>query len=334
MKAYPHIDYIREAKKIPYENRANHLLSLSEVELHEELKSLLQRIEHTDLVEITHSTQEFGRDLVIEHKDAWGKRYVGVIVKKGDASGKITGESAGVVDEIVMQTREALSNPCHLREISTDIVNISEIRVIFVGKLTTAAVWRVQNEIKTASIHAFPIGWLIEQFTEYYPEVFFQGKLAEYVKEQISALETKREFMIQPSPLSVSFVNPWVSEIEAPSSLTHEIIETLRTRRLPFKDLEQVVEERKRILLIGDPGTGKSTALAKIALDIFEKCIGVITSKKGITQLEIPISIKASDLVSKDVEELIETNMPAGPVRERVKIKVLLVDGLDEVKVV
>ena len=333
MKAYAYIDYVREARGIPYNNRANHLLSFPEVELHEPLKSLFEKMEDTDLVEITHGNDEFGRDLVIEHKDAWGKRYIGVIVKKGDASGKITGESAKVVDKIVMQAKEALSNPCPLREISADVVSISEIRVIFAGKLTTQAVWRVQNEIKTASVRAFSIGWLIEKFTEYYPEVFFHGKLAEYVKEQISVLETKREFMIQPSPLSVSFVSPWVAEIEAPSSLTQEIVETLRTRKLPFKDLEQVVEERKRILLTGDPGTGKSTALAKIALDIFEKCMGVITSKKGITQLEIPILIKARDLVSKDVEELIETNMPPGPVRERVKIKVLLVDGLDEVKV-
>lgn len=333
MKAHTYVDYVREAKNIPYKSRAKHLLSFSEVELHEELKSLFEKMEINDPVEITHSNDEYGRDLVIERKDAWGKRYIGVIVKKGASSGKITGKSGKVIDKIVMQTREALSNPCPLREISADVVRISEIKVIFVGKLTTHAVWRVQNEVKGASIQPFAIGWLIEKFTECYPEVFFQGKLAEYIKEQISVFETKRESMIQPSPLSSSFVSPWVSEIEAPSSLTEEMIETFRTRRLPFQDLEQVVEERKRVLLIGDPGTGKTTALAKIALDIFEKCIGVITSDKGIAQLEIPISVKAGDLVSKDIEELIETDLPAGPARERVNIKVILVDGLDEVRV-
>lgn len=333
MKARTYIDYVREAKNIPYKSRAEHLLSFSEVELHEELKSLFEKMEINDLVEITHSNYEYGRDLVIEHKDAWGKRYIGVIVKKGDSSGKVTGKSGKVIDEIVLQTREALSNPCPLREISAGVVRISEIKVIFVGKLTTHAVWRVQNEVKGASIQPFAIGWLIEKFTEYYPEVFFQGKLAEYIKEQISVFETKRESMIQPSPLSSSFVSPWISEIEAPSSFTEEIIETLRSRRLPFQVLEQVVEERKRVLLIGDPGTGKTTALAKIALDIFEQCIGVITSDKGIAQLEIPIFVKAGDLVSKDIEELIETDLPAGPARERVNIKVILVDGLDEVRV-
>lgn len=333
MKARTYIDYIREAKNIPYKSRAKHLLSFSEVELHEELKSLFEKMEINDPVEITHSNDEYGRDLVIEHKDTWGKRYIGVIVKKSDSSGKITGESGKVIDKIVMQTREALSNPCPLCEISVDVVTISDIKVIFVGKLTKHAVWRVQHEVKEAFIQLFAIGWLIEKFTEYYPEVFFQGKLAEYIKEQISVFETKRQSMIQPSPLSSSFVSPWISEIEAPSSFTEELIETFRSRRLPFQVLEQVVEERKRVLLIGDPGTGKTTALAKIALDIFEKCIGVITSDKGIAQLEIPIFVKAGDLVSKDIEELIEAGLPAGPARERVDIKVILVDGLDEVTV-
>lgn len=333
MKVPIYIDYVKEARKIPSKSKVEHLLSLPEVELHEELKSLFEKMEDKDLIEMTHGNDEYGRDLVIEHKDPWGKRYIGVVVKKGDASGKITGKSAKVVDEIIMQTREALSQPCPLHEISTDIVRISEIRVIFVGKLTTTAVMRVVHEVKTAYVQPFAIGWLTEKFTEYYPEVFFQGKLAEYVKEQILILETKRESLIQLSPLSMSFISPWVSEIDAPSSFTQEVIETLRSRRLPFQDLEKVVEERKRVLLIGDPGTGKTTALAKIALDMFEKCIGVITSKKGVAQLEIPILIKASDLLSKDIEELIETRIPAGLVRERVKIRAILVDGLDEVKV-
>jgi len=286
-----------------------------------------------DLVEITQGNDEYGRDLVIEHKDAWGKRYIGVIVKKGDSSDKITGKSARVIDQVLMQTKEALAHPCPLREISAGVVRISEIRVIFVGRLTTHAVMRVQNEVKTASVQPFAIGWLVDHFSEHYPEVFFQGKLAEYIREQISLYEMKRESMIRPSQLTANFVSPWVSEIEAPSSLTEEIVETLRSRRLPFQDLEAIVEERKRVLLIGDPGTGKTTALAKIALDMFEKCVGVITSDKGVTQLDIPIFLKVSDLVSKDIEELIETSMPAGPAREKVKIKVILADGLDEIKV-
>lgn len=256
-----------------------------------------------------------------------------VLVKKGSASGKITAESAKVVDLILMQTREALSHPCPLRDISVDVVDISEMRVIFVGTLTTTATWRVENEIRTASVKAFALGWLIDTFSEYYPEVFFQGKLAEFINESISVLETKREFLIEPSPLSTSFVNPWVSEIEAPTSITEEVVEALRSRRLPFTDLEQVVGESKRILLIGDPGTGKSTALAKIALDMFAKCMEAVASKKGFEQLEIPILVKARDLIQREVENLIEANMPSGPVREKVKVKVLLVDGLDEVEI-
>ena len=335
MKVYASIsiDYVREARRIAYNVRKKHLLSLPEVQLHEELKSLFERMDKNDLVEITHASDEFGRDLVIRHEDAWGETYIGVVVKKGKASGRITGESAGVVDKMLMQTKEALSQPCALREISAAVVNISELRVIFVGELTTAAVWRVENEIEAASVRVFPLGWLVDKFSEHYPEVFFHGKLAEFINEEISALETKREFLTQPSALSAGFVNPWVSEIEAPTSFTEEVVETLRSRRLPFTDLERVVGGSKRILLVGDPGSGKSTALAKIALDMFEKCVEALGSKKGIEQLEIPILVKARELISKDIENLIETKMPSGPVRDKVKVKVLLVDGLDELKV-
>ncbi|MBA7629726.1 hypothetical protein ES703_37230 [subsurface metagenome] len=145
-------------------------------------------------------------------------------------------------------------------------------------------------------------------------------------------METKREFAIRPSPLSDTFINPTVSEIEPPSSLTEAVIHTFRTRKLPFTELETIIGETKRIVIIGDPGTGKSTALNKIALDMFEKCIGTITSKSRVEYLEIPLLLKARDLVSKNMEEYIESTMPEEPLRTKLRIKVLLIDGLDEIK--
>jgi hypothetical protein len=118
MKAPTSVDYVKEARKMPSKIKVEHLLSLPEVDLYEELKSLFEKMDDKDRVEITAGNDEYGRDLVIEHENPWGKTYIGVVVKKGDAKGKITGKSAKVVDEIIMQTREALSIPCHLREIS------------------------------------------------------------------------------------------------------------------------------------------------------------------------------------------------------------------------
>ena len=329
----PYIDYVRQAKKIPYNERKGHLLTLPETELHQELKSLFEKLAENDLVEITHGRDESGRDLVIKHTNAWGEKFIAIIVKKGNSSGKLTGESDGVVQKLINQMGQALSNQCPLKEIHAGAVDISEIKVIFVGTLTHNAVWRVENEIKAANVQVCSLGWLVDRFTDHYPEVFFQGRLAEFMRDSVSVLETKREFSPRPSMLSESFVNPWVLEIEAPANLTEAIVDTFRSRRLPFKELEDIVQTTKKVVIIGDPGTGKSTVLRKIALDEFEKCIQSITSRSGVDKLEIPILLRARDLVSKGITELIEGIMPEEPVRKRLSVKVLLVDGLDEVKV-
>lgn len=329
-----HIDFSRRARRLPYDVRKNYLLSLPETEMHEELKTLFERMDDNDLVEVTHGKDEFGRDLVVKHSDPWGyETYRGVVVKKGDPKGKLTGATAGVIDEVLMQVDKALSHPCPLREIGAGSVSISEIRVVFVGRLTSTASWRVENEVQTALVRVFSVGWLIEKFTDYYPQVFFEGKLAEFIQEKVSFLETHREFPVKPSKLSASFVNPWVLEIESPLDLTEAVMEVFRTRRLPFTKLEEIVDERKRILLIGDPGTGKSTALSKIALDMFESCLSFVCASRSREQVGIPVLIKATDIVSKDIDELVDANIPPEPVRSRVKVKVLLVDGLDEVNI-
>ena len=72
MEATTYIDYVKEAKKIPSKTRMKHLLSFPEVELHKELKSLFEKMDDKDLVEITQGNDEYGRDLVIAHEDSWG----------------------------------------------------------------------------------------------------------------------------------------------------------------------------------------------------------------------------------------------------------------------
>jgi len=328
----PHVDYVEQARKIPYNDRKKYLLSLPETVIHQELKSLFEKLIDEDLVEITHGRDEFGRDLVIKHTNAWGEKFIGVVVKRGDSSGKLTGKSEGIVDQIVNQTREALSNPCPLREIHGGVVTISEIRVIFVGALTNSAVWRVEHEIKTAYTKTYCLGWLIDSFTDYYPEVFFQGRLAEFIKERISILEKRRESATRATPLSQSFVPPYVSEIEAPGDLTGTVVESLSSRKLPFTDLEDIVKTNKKIIIVGDPGTGKSTVLNKMALDSLEKCIRVITSERATQKLEIPVVLRARDLVCRSIEDFIDGLTPDEPIRKQISTNAILVDGLDEVK--
>jgi len=326
------IDFKQWAKTISYEERKQHLLALSETEIHRHLKTLFERMSDKTQVEITHGSGENGSDLVIKRWDAFGEDFTGVVVEKGNAQGKITGDTAGVVDEIKSHITQALTQPCYLREISSVPVSISSIWVIFVGRLTEKATKRIERESGAALIRTYPVGWLIEKFTDVYPEIFYDALVADFIQRKAEDLETRREFQRRSTSLSASFVDPWVSKPASAEDLMSVAIEILRSRRLPFNKLENILSTSSRIIITGDPGTGKSTALAKIALDIMQ---GNFTkkgrSKKG-GEIELPILSKASEIARLDYDSFLAQHLPPEPTRSKVRVKVLLIDALDEIK--
>ncbi len=324
------IDLRNEVKTMPFTNKRDFLLSKPERELHEILKHLFDKAEDKSLAEITCGRDEFGRDLVIKRQDPYGESYVGVIVKKGDESGKITGETDGVVDNIISQGNQAITHPCLLREISVGSVSINSIFVIFVGRLTDHASQRIERELKIASARLVPIAILIDLLTDNCPDIFFEGDVVRYIQDRIMALETKREFPARSKPLSVSFVDPYVTKMETPLALIDAVMECHYGDKLLFKKLEEIAGSGKKIIIVGEPGTGKSTALAKIALDMYTKYLREKIKEIAKKDIEVPILIKAIDISSNNLNTLIEGQLPSLPLKERIKIKVLLIDGLDE----
>lgn len=324
------IDLRNEVKKMPFSNKRDFLLSKSERELHEILKCLFDRAEDKSLAEITCGRDEFGRDLVIKRQDPYGEFYVGVIVKKGDESGKITGETDGVIDNIISQGNQAIMHPCLLREISVGSVSINSIFVVFVGRLTDHASQRIERELKIASARLIPLAILIDMLTDNCPEIFFEGDVVRYIQDRITDLEKKREFPTGSKPLSVSFVDPYVTKMETPLAFVDAVMERLYSEKLPFTKLEEVAGSGKKIIIVGEPGTGKSTALEKIALDMHTKYLREKIKEVDKKDIEVPILIKAIDISSNDLNTLVERQLPSSPLKERIKIKVMLIDGLDE----
>lgn len=324
------IDLRHEVKAMPFSNKRDFLLSRLEKEIHEILKCLFEKAEDKSLAEITHGKDEFGRDLVVKRQDPYGEIYVGVIVKKGDETGKITGETDGIIDKIISQGNQAIAQPCPLREIAVGSVSINSIFVVFVGKLTDNASRRIERELKIASARLIPLAILIDMLTEHCPEIFFEGDVVRYIQDRITNLEMKRDFPTRSKPLSVSFVDPYVTKIQTPSDLTDAVMERFYSEKLPFKKLEQIAESGKKIIVVGDPGTGKSTALEKIALDMHTQYLREKMRKREKRDIEIPILLKAADISSNDLNKSVEKQLPSAPLRERIKIKVLLIDGLDE----
>lgn len=111
------LDLVTEAKKLPYTVKRDFLLRQAETTIHRLLLFLINHLGEEYSGEITHGRDEHGRDLVVKLRDPLGSQYIGVIVKMGDSKGTITGQTAREIDEIISQSKQAISHPCPLHEL-------------------------------------------------------------------------------------------------------------------------------------------------------------------------------------------------------------------------
>lgn len=174
------------ARMLPKKRRGEILMSFPEKELHEHLKTLLGKMEPNAVVEITHGQQEYGKDLVMVREDQFGRATIALIVQMGH----IRGATLGNVDKIISQVRQAFDHRVRLKTVAEEL-NISEAWVTLAGVLSVNAHKRLEEELKGRSIRIFDLNWLVENFTRDYPQVFFAGKLIDFLQEKIQTFEKK-----------------------------------------------------------------------------------------------------------------------------------------------
>ena len=173
----------QKAKTISLIERKNIIRSFKETDLHNYLKSLFESMESDYYVEITHGSNELGKDLVMVKKDTITTNVIGVIVKRGDITGKTLGEVDGLnnrikqvftkkssqkIHQIKSQVKQAITHPADLKEIYPSMP-ISKLIIIVTGRISRNAKVRIKGEIPNAIIELHGIDWLVNNFTEYYP---------------------------------------------------------------------------------------------------------------------------------------------------------------------
>ncbi|TET76253.1 MAG: hypothetical protein E3J41_09820 [Candidatus Cloacimonadota bacterium] len=322
----------QRARVLSKRRRRDVLMSFEEKELHEHLRILLDKMEPDGVVEITHGPQEYGKDLVLVREDQFGRTIIGIIVGTGD----IRGKTLGKVDKIISQVQQAFAHPAKLKAI-LESLTISEVWIMLAGELSGNARKRLKGELNGKSIKTFDMNWLIDSFTRNYPQVFFEGKLIDFLQEKIQKFEKKHLFSKRGKNLSECFVEPLVNTIDMPAQFDEEeLASTIRTiikrRRMPFLQLNLVLRPGKKIILGGDPGTGKSVALAKLAIDNWRKASELVI--RGISkkqQVEVPILVSTKEILeSGDSEVLRKEYFSNAELLDRFKVNLLAVDGLDE----
>ena len=327
---------VQKALAIPANVREAYLLGIPEVELHAHLCRLLENMDSGARCEVTHGRDEYGRDIVLRRSSPFGYEYIAIVVKRGDAKGKISGRTAGPVDAIISQVGQSVAHLCLLKEIEVSSVNIKGVWVMFFGRLTNNAVRRIDVEAPALKFRPFAIGWLADSFAEHYPEVFFAGAASTYLQDKVIEFETHHDLKRRPKNLSDWYVDPSVAitRIDA-GTFSERLKKVLKLKRLSYQQFRLQLNSPKRFVLSAAPGLGKSTLLRKLALDLYREALTTTASLgTNITPgvLRIPILVSATEMAKyDDPASFLEDYLPLGDVRKSFSVACLLVDALDEI---
>ncbi len=321
------VDLTTAAKSIPLAQRAALLGGLRETDLHTHLKRLLEKKIPKALVEVTHGAKEYGKDVVLVDSDGLTERVAAFVVK----SGKLGGKSAGVVDEILSQVKQAFTHPAKLKSFLQP-KKVTQVFVVVAGTVTSNARRRIDEEVKGHVQAIWDIAYLASEFTEHYPEVFFEAATLDFLQRRITELEAHPLFLrlAEDKTLSEWFVDPFVSSAEDLEDPTGDPVPRA-TKTYSFVKLRQILTRKRRIVLVGEPGSGKSAIVAKLAIDMMKESFRVTTDRKG-KKLGVPILITARQMRNHDtVGDLLRDQFGETSVDD-FSVSALLVDALDEVR--
>ncbi len=337
----------QRAKTIDKEKRGDLLKSIPEVEMHRHLKELFQAMEPNYVVEVTHGSTEFGKDLVIVKQDKFGSDAIGVVVKCGDIKGTTLGEvdqikgriktavesGAKKIREVSSQIEQALAHPAALKSVF-ETIQVTKVFCVIAGGCSNQARTRLEKEVvNNAPVEVFDLDWLVDSFTEFYPQIFFEGRVIDFIQQKIENLEIKHCLSKRGKNLSEYFVDPIVAEMDSPVQIDKANLDLgADNKKMPFSQLKQAITSSKKIILIGDPGSGKSGAVAKLAIDMYKQAGALVYQGASKKKINIPILIPANDVLSlKSATDLTKEYFQPVEIKDRFKVVALILDGLDEV---
>jgi len=248
------MDLKKKAKSLPKALRRKIIMDYRETDLHAFLKELFQAMQPDYTVEITHGTQEFGKDLVIVKVDNFTKEVIGVVVKRGRINGKTLGDVDGLksraktvlskmaekrLEEIRSQIEQALVHPAETKSILEDLP-VSKVFVVLAGDFSKNARKRLINKL-APEIEIFDIEWLIDNFTEFYPQIFFEGRVVDFLQKKTSELEENHRRGESGKNLSEYFVDPLIGPLSTSLEFDEKNMRAvLKKRKFSFLHLREI----------------------------------------------------------------------------------------------
>lgn len=345
------MEWQNKAKTINKDQRRQIIMEYPETTLHGFLKELFQAMEPNYVVEITHGPNELGKDLVIVKSDNFTQEVIGVVVKRGDIKARTLGDvdnlkgrvkselSAGVqkrLEEIKSQIEQALTHSAEMKS-SLKNLSVSKVFVVLAGEFSNQARRRLTKEL-ASEIEIFDISWLVDSFTEFYPQIFFEGRVIDFIEKKIQELERNHWLEKSNKNLSDYFVEPLVMTLNFDNFDEFDekkIRKIWKQKKLPFLRLGELCKRERKLILLGDPGTGKTGAMAKLAIDMYNKAYPLLSKKPGKSKPKIPVPVFVSArklLEAESAECFLKAYFESEEVADRFDVNVMMVDGLDEIE--
>lgn len=337
-----------QAELLTKDFRRKIIMDYKEIDLHKALKELFQSSEPDYLVEITHGPSELGKDLVIVKSDKFTKEVIAVVVKRGNIKGKTSGDVDDLnnnvndilsykpsrrLSEIESQINQALKHPAEMKSIFKELP-VSKVFVVLAGEISNHMRRRLTKEI-AMKVEIFDINRLIDNFTEYYPQIFFEEQIVDFLQKKINELEEYHRRSKSNKSLSDYFVNPLIKPLNTLLGFDMERLKTsIKKKKLPFSELLHISQKRRKLILSGDPGTGKTGAMAKLTIDRYRNSYKILLKNpdRSNEKMTVPLFIHAREfLKSESVENLLTTYFESVETKSRFEVDLLIVDGLDEI---
>jgi hypothetical protein len=338
-------ELVQYAKTLPHETRQSILMAFPETKLHKHVKALFERMEPSYRTAITYGVNGHGKDLVIVKKDNIGIDVTAVVVK----CWPITKITAGALDQLKREITDilktgtskkfqeveslvghALEHPAEVEAIFKDLP-VNKIMVIVAGEFSRQARKQLVADAPVNLEDVRDIDWLIGKCTEHYPQVFFEEEIIEPLHARIAQLEAKHWLGGKRKNLSDYYVEILVAKTGVRERARVREVSVDRPSHLA--KLKEIIEQDHRVLLVGDPSSGKSGALVRLAIQMFRDALmDVIHGSENKQPLELPILVNARQILEMGgTGALLGTLVVSPELESRMVIKMLMVDALDEV---